>query len=159
MEKLITQDVRNNSAWNHRWFTCHRADKSTPLSNQRAIVEANYAIDIAGKDPFNESPWRYLIGILKEQWRQQEKTVPNLLDEFEGEILKIKSGMAECNRADGNSCVNLISALVDVLEMKQNVDAFRNAANFAHNLAFELDPIRKKYWMFRKNKLTLMTQN
>lgn len=161
MDKLIKNDVRNNSAWNHRWFACHRAEKDTPLSYESAILEADYAIGIAEIDPFNESPWRYLIGILKEQWRQKDKAAlkpTNLLDEYEGKILKIKNSITERNGGDGDSCVNLISALIDILEMKQNISAFKDAAQFAHNLAFEHDPIRKKYWILRENTLKLRAQ-
>lgn len=155
-DELITRDVRNNSAWNHRWFACHRGKKFPPLSYERAILEAEYALKAAEVDPFNESPWRYLMGILKEQWRRQEKGAPNfaeLLDEYEGKIFKVKHDMKERCGADGNSCVNLISALVDVLEMKRKTSAFKEAANFAHCLGIEHDPIRKKYWLLREKEL------
>ena len=39
------------------------------LSAEMADKEVNYAICGAELDPYNESPWRYLIGVLVEQWR------------------------------------------------------------------------------------------
>lgn len=171
-DKLIMDDIRNNSAWNHRWFITHRAKKFPPMSVANSILEADYAIHIAEMDPFNESPWRYLIGILKEQYRSSyligKDDGPNapssfikLLNQREGEIIEMKYGLqAKCG-ADGNSCVNLISALIDVLEAKadcssgdKNVSC-EKAASFAHSLATEHDPIRKKYWLFREKELKL----
>ena len=81
----ILSDPRNNSAWNERWFATHEGQIS-PLRNgndknklkhrgkailslDKAYEEANYALCGAKVDPFNESPWRYLIGVLMEQWR------------------------------------------------------------------------------------------
>jgi len=156
MNELITIDVRNNSAWNHRWFASHRAKKDPPLSYEKATLEAEYALKAAELDPFNESPWRYLIGILKEQWRRRDENtikVSELLDEYEGNILKVKDSMKARSGDDVGSCVNLISALIDVLEMKHNASAFEEAANFANNLGMEHDPIRKKYWLLREKEL------
>jgi len=160
-DELITQDVRNNSPWNHRWFASHRAKKVPPLNVEKAILEAEYAIRIAEIDPFNESPWRYLIGVLKEQWRKQEgvaSTFAVLLNEYEGKILQIKSDMKEREGVDGDSCVNLISALIDILEMKQDSSAIENAADFARCLGTKHDPIRKKYWSLREKELRLRAE-
>jgi len=78
----ILSDPRNNSAWNQRWFALHEGQISTRsnsskasyrgksiLSLEKANDEANYALCGAKVDPFNESPWRYLISVLTEQWR------------------------------------------------------------------------------------------
>lgn len=78
----ILSDPRNNSAWNQRWFALHEGQISTRsnpskasyrgksiLSYEKANDEANYAFCGAKVDPFNESPWRYLISVLTEQWR------------------------------------------------------------------------------------------
>lgn len=155
-DELIFQDGRNNSAWNHRWFASHRAKKVPLLSYEKALLEAEYALKVAEMDPFNESPWRYLIGILKEQWRRREENaskISDLLDKYEGKILKMKNDMKERSGADGCSCVNLISAFIDILEMKHNTSAFEAAANFAHQLGMQHDPIRKKYWLLREKEL------
>ncbi len=99
VDYLINDDVRNNSAWNERWFVSHRGKKlklnvkdhhgkakksdndddddddgSTssrellfvfPLEQARKEIE--YAISKAAIDPYNESPWRYFIAIIREQ--------------------------------------------------------------------------------------------
>lgn len=62
---LILKDPRNNSAWNQRWFVCHEGGAIKTLPLETAKKEADYAIQGAGLDPYNESPWRYLVGVLK----------------------------------------------------------------------------------------------
>lgn len=40
VNKLLRQDLRNNSAWNHRWFVLHSALGSKTLSDEaRAAAE------------------------------------------------------------------------------------------------------------------------
>jgi len=77
---ISDDDHRNNSAWNQRWFVSHRG--STALSIDDAKVEADYAFNSSKIDPYNESPWRYFIGILSEQHK-------NMTDE-KSEYLLVK---------------------------------------------------------------------
>jgi protein farnesyltransferase/geranylgeranyltransferase type-1 subunit alpha len=111
---LIQQDPRNNSAWNQRWFVCHKA-QTTPLSPEIARKEADYALQGAGLDPYNESPWRYLIGILKEQCRQA--TSAELLDEYEQKATGLREVLKNTNK-DPDGCASLTSARIDILEFK-----------------------------------------
>ena len=90
----IIDDPRNNSAWNQRWFATHEGQIAISsakgegtsgikcndsqegrviLSADMASEEAHYALCGAKLDPYNESPWRYLIGVLMEQWRYAHK--------------------------------------------------------------------------------------
>lgn len=58
VENLISQDIRNNSAWNQRYFVINNSD---PTSD-RIEKELKYTFDkiqIASK---NESAWNYLRG-------------------------------------------------------------------------------------------------
>eukprot|EP00957_Ditylum_brightwellii_P211263 15365965-Ditylum_brightwellii.AAC.2 len=67
VHKLILDDPRNNSAWNHRWFITHKGCTRKPLSSLEDVQkEITYAMQCAEVDPFNESPWRYVIGFLEE---------------------------------------------------------------------------------------------
>jgi protein farnesyltransferase/geranylgeranyltransferase type-1 subunit alpha len=119
--ELIQQDPRNNSAWNQRWFAVHRgrrkkkddADGDDPIiSLELARHEADYAIHTgATLDPFNESPWRYLIGLLKE--------LPNNADlyaEYEAKAYSLRAILSDAHRAP-ETCTNLTSARIDLLEM------------------------------------------
>ena len=79
VEHLLQSDVRNNSAWNHRWFIVFArhtdpqkhsvknddADSEVPLETiEREIEYTKAAISTA---PQNQSPWNYLRGVLRKK--------------------------------------------------------------------------------------------
>jgi hypothetical protein len=113
--EMIKDDPRNNSAWNQRWFCCHRANQE-PISEELARKEMDYAIESGAKiDPYNESPWRYMIGIMKEQIKV--KPNPVLIDEFLKKTTDTQSVVSDAGH-DPDKCSNLVSARIDLLEMK-----------------------------------------
>jgi protein farnesyltransferase/geranylgeranyltransferase type-1 subunit alpha len=138
--KLIEDDVRNNSAWNERWFAVHRGGSQAQHSIGIDIArnEADFAIGPKGVslDPYNESPWRYLIGILKEQQQQQQQPPPdtdddvimNLIIEYETKAANdITQILIDADR-NPDGCTNLSSARIDMLEMiggKHSLDKVR----------------------------------
>jgi protein farnesyltransferase/geranylgeranyltransferase type-1 subunit alpha len=68
VERLLAADVRNNSAWNHRWFVVFGRPTTTTTSSALdtpAIVlrEASFAKAAIRTAPQNESPWSYLRGL------------------------------------------------------------------------------------------------
>ena len=154
-EKLIQEDPRNNSAWNQRWFAVHRA-KRDPLSLEVARTEADFAIEKGATiDPYNESPWRYLVGLLKEQKKQissQGGDSQPLLDEYEKKTFGLRDVLVKEKR-NPDSCSNLSAARIDILEMMGGAADLETALSLAEGLANEHDPIRKKYWMLRKNTM------
>lgn len=148
--KLIEQDVRNNSAWNQRWLVCHRGKSGNHLSLEHARNEANFAIEEGARlDPYNESPWRYLIGILREQQKQQSQTndqsVGVLLVEYEARAKSLTSVLTIANR-DPNACVNMTSARIDLLEMIGTKDSLETCIALAEGLGKKHDVTRTKYW-------------
>ena len=59
IEDLIDTDIRNNSAWNQRYFVISETTGFTAQIIQREISYCRNAID---KVCNNESPWNYLKG-------------------------------------------------------------------------------------------------
>jgi protein farnesyltransferase/geranylgeranyltransferase type-1 subunit alpha len=108
VHKLILEDPRNNSAWNQRWFASHRGSPQQPLNAELVVKEAQYAIDGAKLDPYNESPWRYLIGLVRVE--------PSLAAEFEKKAAALRQVLVDAGR-DADGCFNLTSARIDMLEM------------------------------------------
>jgi len=141
--KLIFEDIRNNSAWNQRWFVAHRG-KREALSQEAAQEEANYALEQAQSDPYNESPWRYLIGVVKEQ--------PSLVESCEVKAVEMKDVLAKAGR-DAEACASLNSARIDLLEMKGNQDSLQQAIQLADAMASNHDLVRRKYWALRVSEL------
>lgn len=162
--KITNGDPRNNSLWNHRWFAAHQGQQKDPLSLTQAHTEAQYAIDGATLDPYNESPWRYLIGVLREQIKANSNSsssnshgkseqVVSLLDEFYSKSLDLNKVLDTAGR-DPNGCSNMVAARIDILELKGDRNSRVAAAGLAHGLACEHDTIRQKYWLMREQELT-----
>jgi protein farnesyltransferase/geranylgeranyltransferase type-1 subunit alpha len=60
-ENLLKEDVRNNSAWNHRYFAVVNTTGFTPEVVKR---EVDYTLDCISKAKHNESAWNYLRGLV-----------------------------------------------------------------------------------------------
>ena len=70
VERLLEDDIRNNSAWNQRHFVIVNTTRFTP---EVLSAEVKYAQEAIKKTPHNESPWNYLRGILMQQLDQSEE--------------------------------------------------------------------------------------
>ena len=176
----VLSDPRNNSAWNQRWFALHEgkvsnvASKgSSVLSFDKAKEEAHYALSGAKVDPYNESPWRYLIGVLMEQWRLVQRggeddtvvdttEVTNLIRESIASIREMKQSLEEqppTNEHSTGPSVSLLSALVDLLEIfTDEKDMLMEAKNKCGELILE-DPVRRKYWLKRQKTIAKLLEN
>jgi len=149
-KRLIDDDPRNNSAWNQRWFSVHRGKKDA-LTYEVARGECDFAIGAgANLDPFNESPWRYLVGIVKEQWRVDKTT--DLVEEYETQAAGLRAMLTQADKSP-DSCVNLTSARIDLLEMKGDKAALELAMALCKGLMEEHDQIRCKYWNLRIDEM------
>jgi protein farnesyltransferase/geranylgeranyltransferase type-1 subunit alpha len=142
--ELTEQDCRNNSAWNQRWFSVHRGLK-TALDAELAQQEVDYTFRMVSMDPYNESPWRYLIGILREQ---QPSTRRHLIDHCRQAIPKIQNVLSNASR-DPDACANLNSARIDLLEMEGSKECIQEAISLCKAMSEQHDTIRSKYWDFR----------
>ena len=169
INELLEEDVRNNSAWNQRWFVSHVGKKSgsgsSLFSLDQAKVEVGYTLEKASLDPYNESPWKYFIAIIKEQFRSSAADAESepesnsdsefrlFLDECQSNTEKIKTRFEEQFKKDGMQCTHLVSTLVDILEIKGDEKSLREALDLVQALETRYDPIRRKYWKMRGDKL------
>ncbi|CAI5530241.1 unnamed protein product [Closterium sp. Naga37s-1] len=125
-EKLLDDDVRNNSAWNHRMFVLeHLIAKQkqgaehvggganqekdseirvTPVTVEDEVTFAVTAIWLA---PSNESPWRYLQGLI----RLLEKEAEGVGKEGDLRLLGICMDVL----ASEPECVHALATLLSVL--------------------------------------------
>lgn len=165
----ILLDPRNNSAWNQRWFATHEGEIAAnnklggKLTFDKAAEEANYAVCGAQVDPFNESPWRYLIGVLMEQyrWVQREDGAGDK-DKVDGLLREYVAKIKEMNKAwdspkddlPAGPCVSLMSALVDLLETIGDKSSLEEAKEMMGELVVE-DPVRRKYWQKRQGTVLI----
>ncbi len=173
---LINDDVRNNSAWNQRWFVSHRGrghghghglQSSNSFDMEKAKIEISYAISKAAIDPYNESPWRYFIAIIREQLKKltnndrsssttstsSTSSFHSFLLECETKVLKTKEEFENSYNKDGKECTHLLSAYIDILEMKGDEESCKIASDLCLDLALRYDTVRKKYWNMRSHRL------
>ena len=61
VEQLLLEDVRNNSAWNQRYFVIENTTSFEPEVIDREVDFAISKILIVKR---NESPWNYLRGLV-----------------------------------------------------------------------------------------------
>lgn len=151
IERLLDLDVRNNSAWNHRFFLINGRDeqdprkssteqntrlRSDPATLSREIAFAKSAIR---KAPQNQSPWNYLRGTLTRA----------------GEPLSSIRGFAEeFASLDEEDKVRSSHALEVVAEVLAAEKGQKEKAGKAYDLlAIKFDPIRANYWNHLKGKL------
>ncbi|KAI5582922.1 hypothetical protein BDE02_07G118900 [Populus trichocarpa] len=154
--QLLEKDVFNNSAWNQRYFVVTRSPLLGGLEATRES-EVKYTIETILGNPGNESPWRYLRGLYKNDPKSwiSDPQVSSV-------CLKVLS--AEANH------VFALSTLLDLLshgfqanqEFRDAVDSLRpsnsdpadsDIAKTICSILRHVDPMRVNYWTWRKSKL------
>ncbi len=100
-------------------------------------------------DPYNESPFRYLIGLLREQSPQTTKM---LAAECFPKVSALETVLVNAHR-DPEACTNWTSARIDLLEIIGDKASLSHAITLAEGLANQYDTIRKKYWQLRIRQL------
>jgi len=131
-DKLIQDDVRNNSAWNHRWFV-----RQNFPSKDKEETEIAYAVRQGRLDPYNECPWRYGLA-----W----------IDKDPEKAPELDSTLHSIHENDCSDSANLCGTRVDVLELINTSQSLQKAIQLTDMLQ-EMDMIRVKYWVFRKDGL------
>ncbi|EGD96672.1 CaaX farnesyltransferase alpha subunit [Trichophyton tonsurans CBS 112818] len=166
IERMIDEDVMNNSAWNHRWIMRFAprerfesglpgvgipggvggagAGKMVVVDEEMVDGEVEYAKKKIVLAPENRSPWAYLRGVLKAADRSladlkgfaERFVVKEVVEEGQGEFLAKSSHALEW--------------LGDVYaEQAHDAEAKNSAVQMFTLLKDKYDPIRKNYWEYR----------
>ncbi|CAD6586525.1 MAG: CAAX geranylgeranyltransferase alpha subunit [Alectoria sarmentosa] len=152
VETLLQYDVRNNSAWNHRWFIVFArytdpkqhsikkgdANSEIPLEIMRREIE--YTKTGISTAPQNQSPWNYLRGVLKNKGMG--------LVELKG----FAEQYADLEKEDEVRSSHALDFLADVYAEEEHKERSAKALEL---LARRYDPIRKNYWDYRRSLLGL----
>lgn len=151
IETLLQEDVRNNSAWNHRWFVVFgrydipntgidRAAMGQGLDPGVVEREIEYTKSSILLAPQNQSPWNYLRGILKRQGRDL------------GDLKGFAQQFADLDKEDEVKSSHALDFLADLYtEQKEQ----QQAGKALELLARRYDPIRKNYWNYRRSLIGL----
>ncbi len=151
VSSLLEFDVRNNSAWNYRWFVVFGRDAvggegqavgesggAGEVTEEVVDREIRVAKDAIALAPQNQSPWNYLRGVFRRAGRSLE------LERAFAE------GFADLQRPDEVRSSHALDFLVDVYAAIGMKDEARRALRL---LADRFDPIRKNYWEYRMGLL------
>lgn len=160
IDALISEDVRNNSAWNHRYFVCFGADELQAIEadggNRKEILskgglvvdedvverEINYSKDHIAWAPQNPSPWNYLKGVL------QRAAIP--ITDMQVFCEGFVGGRNADLMSDSVRSSHAIDWLAEIYRLDGNVERSKLCLQA---LGKKWDPIRRKYWDFRAKQL------
>ncbi|KAF2730579.1 CaaX farnesyltransferase alpha subunit [Polyplosphaeria fusca] len=138
-ESMIDEDIRNNSAWNHRFFLVFGKSKDAIPSQEIIDRELDYAKSAIRKAPQNQSPWNYLRGAVR-----HVKLPVSTLKQFALEF-------ADTEKPDEVFSSHALDVLADVYAEEKGME--EQARRALELLAERYDPIRKQYWNYRMGLL------
>ena len=152
VEELLQQDLRNNSAWNQRYFVL----QNTADLKQADVVrgEVAYALRYIEMAPSNASPWHYLKGLAEPIGFAQFPEIRQACERLGTTAGSAGAAGAEGGAAaDGASgaCTQALGMLVDILN-EEGAASAPQATALCRQLK-ELDPIRAPYWQWRLERL------
>ncbi|KAI5779478.1 hypothetical protein EDC01DRAFT_718969 [Geopyxis carbonaria] len=134
---LLKEDVRNNSAWNHRFFVVFgRNSEVSKDIIDREIETAELAIFLA---PQNPSPWNYIRGVLRRA-KLPLTTVENLCLHY-----------ASLDKPKDIQSSHALDFLVDIYATKPGGE--NSATQALELLGTKYDPIRSNYWKHKQQTL------
>lgn len=174
IDALIADDVRNNSAWNHRYFVNFGAEELAAIEaaggNRRDVVgsgaavkgagaggvvdedvverEINYAKDHIAWAPQNPSPWNYLRGVLV----RAGIPVTDMQVFCEGFVggRGATGDLTHLLSPDNVRSSHALDWLADIYRLDGNLERSRACLRA---LAQKWDPVRRHYWEYRVKKL------
>jgi protein farnesyltransferase/geranylgeranyltransferase type-1 subunit alpha len=138
VDELLRFDIRNNSAWNHRYTVIKNTE--WPLTEQVRNREIKYALASLRKCAMNESAWNYLAAYLGTGEGQVPWNSVPAVEAFCREVIAVPEQL----------CRFAVEMLARVHEARGEVD---EALQQYQTLA-EIDKIRDQYWQWRMQCLS-----
>ncbi|KAF9522236.1 hypothetical protein CPB83DRAFT_864730 [Crepidotus variabilis] len=156
VDAMLAQDIRNNSAWHHRFFVVwgcgvREGELDRERISKRELIFVKQHISFA---PNNPSAWNYLRGILR-----HTSTPFSSVAAFAEPYTSSKESISRDNIVDLDNprpgegaelpCSEALEFMADVHEAKTTEEGVNSAVEIWKNLATEHDTMRKKYWEHR----------
>jgi len=154
IEELLESDVRNNSAWAHRFFVVF-SDPGASTEDSRALErdekvpeeivdrEIEFSKVQIRKAPMNQSGWNYVRGVLRKGGRET-----STLEAFAREFVRLE-GEDGAEKEDVKSS-HALELLIDVWTERGEVEKADMALRL---LGEKYDRVRRKYWEYRREGL------
>lgn len=152
VEGLLEQDVRNNSAWAHRFFIVfsdpgHSTEDSKALERDEKIPESivdrevEFSKTQIRRAPQNQSGWNYVRGVLKKGGRELSS-----LASFAEEFVTLEG---EGRKEDVRSS-HALELLADIWAERGEAEKADGALRL---LGEKYDRVRRNYWEYRREGL------
>ncbi|KAJ8130888.1 hypothetical protein O1611_g2744 [Lasiodiplodia mahajangana] len=150
---MLDQDVRNNSAWSHRFFIIFSKPAQTtpdslatesviPISKSIIERETRYAQEKILLAPQNQSPWNYLRGVLT----KGEQPLVTVLDFVNIFVRNLGEG-EENEEVRSSHALDLLADIYKETGEKEMADLC------LRRLGEKWDRIREGYWAYRRRML------
>lgn len=147
VEELIQRDIRNNSAWNQRWFI-HQNNPYQPFNEQQFTEEIKYVFQNIEKASNNESVWNYLRGL----YYQYNTVFPSKCAEIENRLIEMLHKEKESAILP---TLLLIEFVADIKSERQTKVALEDALGlYAQLEAFDM--VRAKYWQTKFEEVKVL---
>ena len=154
IESLLEQDVRNNSAWAHRFFVVfsdpgHSTEDSRALERDEKIPEhivdreVEFSKQRIRRAPMNQSGWNYVRGVLRKGGRELSS-----LEGFAEEFVALE-GEEGAGKEDVKSS-HALELLADIWAERGEVEKADGALRL---LGEKYDRVRRNYWEYRREGL------
>lgn len=130
VDNCLLLDLRNNSAWTHRFFLKFGAE----VSEDVITSELEYTKLLIKQSPQNPSSWNYLIGIY---------------DKFGSLYTELKPFCLEFVSPNVTSSF----ALELLARLYVEEEKYQDSIEVYNSLAEKYDPIRKNYWKYESQKV------
>jgi len=165
VEQMLECDIRNNSAWHHRFFTVFQSGTRKGDEDRDKVVrqELDYVKNSISQAPNNASAWNYLRGVLDHshtpystlQLFVQPYSAPRSSDETVAEVIDLENPPP--SKGAQLPCPAAIEFLADIYEVEGG-SSLSKATELWKSLANEHDTIRKKYWEYRIRDVVQRTE-
>lgn len=178
IESLLLEDVRNNSAWNHRWFVvfCRHTDPAVhtinDLNNEPAAARSKAPAGAGGDTQAIERGDKKIKidpAIIEreiEYAKQAIRTAPQNQSPWNylrgvlrnqgqglGALKDFAESFADVSREDEVRSSHALDFLADVYAAEEEEQGRERASAALELLARRFDPIRRNYWNYRRELL------
>ena len=151
---LLKQDVRNNSAWNHRFFILFGRQDSPPPATWVYDSQIAFAKQKISMAPQNVAAWNYLRGVVKHKKRQGESTTNDALNKKPVSLSELEDFAKTFAAVNGPvEDIRSSHALELLAEIWGEGGDVQHAKKALQILADDLEPIRKGYWHYQMQRL------
>lgn len=145
VDRLIAEDIRNNSAWNQRFFVLRHFGFAADVITR----ELHYTMNRIRVVKNNESAWNFLRGLLKQS--------DGALDQHQ-DVVEFSEEIYE----NGSRSPYLLAFLIDLYEEKclhnevdpvQRETFAKKVYSLCDDMSKKHDVIRRKYWQYIAERL------